>query len=426
MYLDYKGNILLLLSIIVVGNAATAQNVTSPYSILGIGDVDTKDFGRYFATGNASISRRDAASYNFSNPASLTALPFKTMNFDIALRGRSSRFSSPGADTTTVPSDDFTFKRITAAFKVSEKSGFAVGLKPYSSVNYKYRAEKAILDGSTAYTKFIDGYGGINQVYASYGSMAGKHISAGITASFLFGTLTRETYYTGNNINFTLLRKEDNQYSGASFTGGLQYYSNNNKKWQHTIGLTFSGGTNLKGKKTTEYRDDAAVIPPELETSHFKMPVSASLGYSANLNSAFTFSAEGNYYSWPSQDVNLSRSYTSPSARLSAGMEYSKKIKYRDRNTGAATILAERYYIGWGMSAEKSYITIKNKELWDFSVSGGAGYNINRSLSVYSGLEFGTKGNKSGGHIRERYVQYVVGLTLKDLWIGPKYTRRYD
>ena len=59
-----------------------AQNVTSPYSILGIGDVDTKDFGRYFATGDASIARRDPSSYNFSNPASLTSLPFKVVNFE--------------------------------------------------------------------------------------------------------------------------------------------------------------------------------------------------------------------------------------------------------------------------------------------------------------------------------------------------------
>ena len=60
-----------------------AQNVSSPYSILGIGDVDTKDFGRYFSSGDASIARRDPSSYNFSNPASLTSLPYKVVNFDI-------------------------------------------------------------------------------------------------------------------------------------------------------------------------------------------------------------------------------------------------------------------------------------------------------------------------------------------------------
>ncbi|MBK9486622.1 MAG: hypothetical protein IPO01_15985 [Chitinophagaceae bacterium] len=51
-----------------------AQNVSSPYSILGVGDIETNDYGRYSASGGAAVSRREPGSYNFSNPASLTAL----------------------------------------------------------------------------------------------------------------------------------------------------------------------------------------------------------------------------------------------------------------------------------------------------------------------------------------------------------------
>lgn len=434
MYLDYNFIWLqksmrrtkLFLILIISSASVAAQNVSSPYSILGIGDVDTKDFGRYFATGNASIARRDYASYNFSNPASLIALPFKTMNFDIALRGRSSTFRSNDFDSTTMPSNDFIIKRITGAFKVSNKAAFAVGLKPYSSVNYLYNADKLILDGSSSYTKLVEGSGGINQVYVSYAYMLGKRLSAGVTASYLFGTISRETIYAGNNINLLLRKKEFNQYSGGNFTGGLQYHTVGEKKWQHTIGLTFSGGTNLNGQQTIDYIEDTATVKSDAADASFKMPVSVSMGYSATLNNAFVFSAEANYYNWPYQRLNLNRSFTNPSARFSAGMEYSKKIKYQDRNTGATTVLAERYYLGWGVSAENSYMHIKNKSVWDYSMSVGAGLNVSRMLSVYSGLEYGNKGSLNFGQIRENYVQFVVGLTLKDIWIGPKYTRRYD
>ncbi|MBX9784807.1 MAG: hypothetical protein K2X48_16075 [Chitinophagaceae bacterium] len=416
-----------LLNVLLTGAAAVnAQNVSSPYSILGIGDVDTKDFGRYFATGNASIARRDYASYNFSNPASLTSLPFKTMNFDIAFRGRSSRFRSNEFDSATMPSNDFIVKRITGAFKVSDKAGFAVGLKPYSSVNYQYNADKLILDGSSSYTKFVEGSGGINQVYVSYGYMFGKHLSAGITASWLFGSVSRETVYAGNNINLLLQKNEVNRYSGGNFTGGLQYHAPAKKKWQHTIGVTFSGGTNMRGQQTVNYVEDTATVKTDNSNGTFRMPVSVSMGYSATLNNAFVFSGEANYYNWPYQKLNLNRSFTNPSARFSAGMEYSKKVQYRDRSTGATTILAERYYLGWGVSAENSYMHIKNKSVWDYSTSVGAGYNLSRSLSVYSGLEYGKKGSLNYGQIRENYLQFIVGLTLKDIWIGPKYTRKYD
>ena len=78
---------MLLLIIPVAGNT---KKITPPYSILCIGDVETKDFGRYFITGNTAGARRDAGSYNNGNPAALTALPYKTMHFDLAFRGRSS------------------------------------------------------------------------------------------------------------------------------------------------------------------------------------------------------------------------------------------------------------------------------------------------------------------------------------------------
>src|SRR5258705_13551290 len=80
---------------------ATAQNVSSPYSILGIGDIENNDYGRYDASGGAAVSRREAGFYNFSNPASLTVMPFKAINLDFAFRGRGSKYRLQGTDTFT-------------------------------------------------------------------------------------------------------------------------------------------------------------------------------------------------------------------------------------------------------------------------------------------------------------------------------------
>ena len=117
---------------------AQAQNVTSPYSILGVGDIDTRTFDRYAVSGSTGISRRNATSYNFSNPASLTGLSPKVMNFDITGSGRFSTFKSPVEDTLSAISKDFVIKQVSMAFRNSAKTAFAFGLRPYSSVNYKY------------------------------------------------------------------------------------------------------------------------------------------------------------------------------------------------------------------------------------------------------------------------------------------------
>jgi hypothetical protein len=401
-------------------NEVKSQNITSPYSILGIGDVDTKDFGRYFATGNASIARRDASSYNFSNPASLTALPFKRMNFDIAMRGRSGSFSYPGTDTFTSTTKDFVIKRISLAFKVSQKTALAIGLRPYSSINYKYQADANITDGVGLYSKSVDGAGGINQVYFSAAKSIGKKFSVGATASYLFGSLNRETEYFGSSLDLAIKKKEIDFYTGAHFQGGLQYYSSEGKKWQHKVGLNMSVATQLKGQLTTEYLERDSVFNKKVDNDrYFKLPITIGVGYTATLNNKLSFSADANYYSWPYQQVNYSRSYTNPAIRISAGMEYSKKVKTFDGQS-------EKFYLGWGGSIENSYVRIKNNYLWDYSFSFGGGFHLLRGTSVYGGIEIGNKGNKSNDQIKEKYTQFIIGLTLKDIWIGPKYSRRYQ
>lgn len=397
-----------------------AQNVTSPYSILGIGDVDTKDFGRYFATGDASIARHDPSAYNFSNPASLTSLPFKVVNFDMSMRGRSSSFLVPGQDTSTSVTKDFVVKRITLAFRPYAKTAMAFGLKPYSSVNYQYVTNKAILDGNNYYTKNIDGSGGINQIYFSVGRSLGKRISAGVTASWLFGSLINTTQYTGNTIDIGITRTETNFYKGALFKAGLQYYSLSDKKWQHKVGLIFSVGTNLAGKLTTDYSEnDTVKVSNMLNDQNFRLPLSVGLGYAATSPTGLTFSADLNYYDWPYQPVNYQNSYTDPSMRGSVGIEYSKKA----RNMSGSY---EKYYLGCGASIENSYIRINNNYLWDYSISAGGGYNVSRALSVYGGIESGKRGNQDQGQIKENYTQFVIGFSLKDIWIGPKIGKKYD
>lgn len=411
---------LLLLFTVVFVFPAASQNVTSPYSILGIGDVDTKDFSRYSITGSASLARRDESAYNFSNPASLSSLPFKTIHFDMAMRGRSSIFLVPATDSTTAISKDFVIKRVSLAFRLTGKTGLAMGLKPFSSVNYKFTDEETILDGNTSYTKYVEGNGGINQFYVSVGTSLNKHFSAGITASWLFGALQRTTQYYGSSIDLDIKRQEDDFYNSAQLLAGVQYYSGPGKKWNHTLGLTASAATPLKGQLTTEYSGGGVSISKEITDGRkFKMPVTAGFGYAATYRNKLTISAEANYYNWKYQKADYKNSYTNPSARLSAGMEYSFKKKIWQ-----GTI--EKSFIGLGFTAENSYLRISNKKLWDYSFSFGGGLNPVRNLSVYAGIELGIKGQKNSGQIKENYTQYIIGITLKDLWIGTKKFGRFN
>jgi len=397
-----------------------AQNVTSPYSILGVGDIDTKDYGRFFSSGSASLARRSENAYNYSNPASLTELPFKTMHFAISMRGRNSTFVTPWSDTATLPDKDFVVKQVTLAFKLNNKTAFAFGLRPYSSVNYKFSQQIAILDGNTTYNKYINGSGGLNSVYFSLAHTLGPRVSVGLTGSWIFGSLINTTQYLGDNILLTIKRKETDFYYGANLQGGIQWYPNWGKAWKQRFGLVGGLATRLHGQMYTEYLQDTTHISTSWGPVHyFDLPLFVGFGYSAQIHDDWSISLDANYYDWKRQVVNYGNSYTAPNVRLSFGTEYS----FRKRAYGN---VFERSYISAGVVAQEHYIRILANPMWDYSVTLGAGYLLTRKVMMQAGLEVGRRGNLAQSQIRENYTQFMVGLTLKDIWIGPKYTRRYE
>lgn len=398
--------------------ACSAQNVTSPYSILGIGDIETKDIGRYFITGSSAVSRRDPGTYNISNPASLSSLTLKTMNLDLAFRGKTSTFLVPGETISSETTKDFIVKRISLAFKPSEKTGIAFGLKPYSTVNYKFQEDQTILDGNTLVSKYIDGSGGINQVYFSVGKSLTKKLSVGITSSFLFGSLQKNTQYLSNDISLYILRQEKDYYTGMSAQGGIQY-NTIGKKWSHIFGITSSISTGLKGQLTTEYNTTEEVIEKNVdEKRSFNLPTTLNIGYSATYKNKVTFTTELAYNYWKYQKLDYTNSYTQPSISLSAGMEFSL-------NTANPAGIKSKPYIGWGVRAENSYLRIKNNPIPDYSFSLGGGLTAFKNVAIYTGIEIGVRGDKSKDQIREKYTQFILGINLKDIWLGTKKYGRY-
>jgi len=416
----YQKKIILFFIVLLISTASIAQNVSSPYSILGIGDIENNDYGRYNASGNAAVSRREAGFYNFSNPASLTAMPYKAINFDFALRGRVSKFKLQGADTLTAATKDFIVKRVSIAFKVTKTTAFAFGIRPYSSVNYQYAAVAAISDGYDVYLKNVDGSGGINQTYFSFAKAINQHVSVGATASWLFGSLQNTTAYYNPAIGLDITRTAHDFYNAAGLQGGIQYYSLAGKKWQHTFGLTANVYTKLKGENTTEYLESGSALktlsPVNIE---FKTPVTVSAGYSIANRQGISFHVQGTYNKWPTQKVNYKNSFTKDAYGVNAGVEYSKRII-------TPNVILEKYYVAMGVRMEQSYLLINNRHINDYAVSFGGGKNISQILSVNTGIEFGRRGSASLNQIQENYFQFNVGFTLKNFWFGTKRFGRYN
>lgn len=397
-----------------------AQNTTSPYSILGIGDIETKDFGRWYGMGSTSIALGSAYYINASNPASLMALDERMMTFDLANRGKSAHFKYATADTSTATTKDFSVRRASLAFKPNKNWAFSFGLKPYSTINYLLQESNAVYSNSSVLSKQIDGSGGLNQVYFSYARRLAKNLSIGLTSSYYFGSANIKTEYYGTELSSTLVKQQYNIMNAVQFQLGLQYVLKVSPAVTHRIGFTISNPTSIQQRTETEYLSSDVSIKKTTDTrKDFKLPISAGIGYALVLNDQLTISADASFYNWKKQKVDYPNSYTTPSGRLSAGFEYVNKKKINQYKY-------ENWYIQGGASIENNYIRIQNKDLYSVSFTVGLGKNLSRLMSVYTGYEYGVKGNTAYGQIRENYNQFVLGVTLKEFWYNMRKYGRYQ
>ncbi|MFM2358729.1 MAG: hypothetical protein RLY16_722 [Bacteroidota bacterium] len=406
--------------IFMIDSSSNAQNTTSPYSILGIGDIETKDFGRWYGMGSTSLALSSQYYTNTSNPASLVDLSERMMMFDIANRGKNARFQYAGSDTFTATTKDFSVRRISLSFKPNKKWAFSIGLKPYSTINYLLYETSPAAANATALVKQVDGSGGLNQLYLSYARKLHKNLSVGLTTSYYFGSSNINTQYYGSELTTTIVRQQYNVMNAYQFLAGLQYAKKVSTAVTHRLGLTLTNAAPIKQRLETEYfSSDVSIKKTTVTKKDFQLPLTLGLGYALVLNDQVTISADAVYSDWKKQKVNYPNSYAIPSGRLSVGFEYVSQRKINN-------YWYENWFMQAGLSAERNYFSVQGKPLDSYAMTVGFGKNISGRISIYGGYEYGIKGNSNRNQITERFSQYTLGLTLKEFWFDVKKYGRYQ
>lgn len=401
--------------------ALRAQNITSPYSILGIGDIDTKYYGKFFGMSSATQAVRSASYINLDNPASLTALDPNMLNIDINGRWRSSSFGYPGGDSFTSSYNDAAIRRLSLTFRPGKSWGFSFGIKPFSTVNYLID-EKLVLQngGISNINKTVTGSGGVYQAYLANGFRLSKNFSAGLTVSYLGGSLSRSTAYYYEDLGINIQRKEDEVLKGGQLQGGFQYSGKISDRLSQVFGITATVSTKLKGTFETEYVDsDSTISSSKISGKTFTLPLQVALGYALVIDDMITIATDYRKYNWEAQKLDYPNAYTQPAQRFSLGFQYAPQRMVHGQ-------MKEKISIQAGIAYEETYLSIKNKPVNDISATVGVGCNMTRLLNVYLGIEVGRKGDKTYGQITENYTQISMGVTLKEFWSNTKKMRLYN
>jgi hypothetical protein len=434
--MHFKRFLVYILLSFLTGNSF-AQNATdSPYSRYGIGDIPLGGFVKNNGFGGLGIAYRNALNINLANPASYSAIILTTFE-----TGASATFTKFKTETLEQNKSDATFSYFALGFPVvKNKWGAALGLVPFSNVGYKiFDPQSDANAGDVLFT--YDGSGGLNQVFIGNSVNLLDNLSAGVNASYLFGSLKRISkveFYGSNFLNSRFT--ETTTMGDFHFDFGIQYVADSLPKKikadstrskiksdrSLTFGFTYSLPTNLSSEKSflhERYQSTGILVFVKDTTENtegvkgtIKLPYSIGFGAAFRQGSKWLIGVESSLQNWEDFSSFGEGDVLKNSLRINTGAQY-----IPDERAMKSYWQSVQYRLGFFYN--KTYLQLKNSQLNEFGATLGLGFPVRKGLSMIQvAAQFGRRGTTENNLIQEDFVRISLGITFNDRWfIKPKF-----
>ncbi|MDE5963131.1 MAG: hypothetical protein K2G58_03745, partial [Alistipes sp.] len=125
---------------VAVGAQTSSVNAFSPYTMYGIGEMNTPGTLPMRSMGGVGVAVRKVGDVNLLNPASYSISPQKSFLFDFGVEGQNYYNSQrvAGQEKSTAY-NTFNIRDVALQFPLAKKLGLGLSLTPYSSVGYRMR-----------------------------------------------------------------------------------------------------------------------------------------------------------------------------------------------------------------------------------------------------------------------------------------------
>ena len=133
----YKNGIhfFLIMTFPFIGREVFSQNMNSPYSIYGIGDIDFRPYNRTSGMGGTGIALRSSYYLVDNNPAAIAGLSRSFVIVDAAFTGKVIRYKGDPINAENSNNKDFWIKRLAIAVKINNHWASSIGFSQFSNVN---------------------------------------------------------------------------------------------------------------------------------------------------------------------------------------------------------------------------------------------------------------------------------------------------
>ncbi len=430
----------LLLGTVKLWAQENSINTFSPYSMYGIGQINTPGSLAVRSMGGAGVAQRNLSTVNLLNPAAYSTALQRSVLFNFGLEGRNTYTSQLQADGTTANTSHCTFNIHDIALQIplAKHLGLGISLTPYSSVGYRMYNREVLADIGMAEYDYV-GEGDVTQVKIGLGWEIFKNFSIGVAGLYYWGNIDRDFTmtifpYTGASASYPSTQGLMNyEISRLKAQFGVQYSPIMDKRRMLTIGAAYDLGGDLAPNVTStvivngtlqstaksEEGRLALVLPQQLsagvyyETNRFVVALDGVAQWWGSRNRANSEVASGGY----------TVAYCN-TAMVKAGLEWTP-------NRNDVRNFLKRWHYRVGANYGYYHQTFAGERVPQYAVTLGFGIPVKFGgfSSIDVGFEYGCLGKDKviAGQVnmlKEQYFKFAVAFSLfgEDYWfVRPKY-----
>lgn len=396
-------------------NVLKAQFTQSSYTSFGLGDINWGALAHNTGMGGLGVSNNNSLFLNTINPALVASNNEAIFHLEASFDNRIFTDGQTQYSSFTGGFKDFGFSM---PIKLG-KWNLALGLSPYSSVNYGLIQE----EGTIALSD-LKGGGGIDQAYITNAFRIGNNLLVGFRANLLFGTISREIEYTVFDTSITgvalgtTVFNERRSFSDLSANLGVVYRLNLGELKRLNIGAFYNLGSDVRSRNLTKFESrnaggDVLTSDTLINNIDSQVRIPQRIGFGLTYEKSqrvtvgvdFQTQAWGNYINEAgAQGTNLGDVF-----RLAVGGEFTPSFQ--------ETKLASRFTYRFGVHFEKTPYLVNSEVINDFGINFGMSIPLNAFWGVSNvimGATIGSRGNVTEGRIRENYFKINLGFSLQD------------
>lgn len=414
-----------VVSVVIMSTNGYSQVSESPFTAQGIGEVQDLSMVHNDGMGGIGISTGSLWYMNAMNPA---LLPLNTLTV-FGAGFNTERRSVSTADESSVSSGGNLSYLGTALPVKTGRWTTAIGLAPYSTVNYEYTKIQNF-EGSTGEAILTrTGIGGFNQFYWGNGVKFGKDFFLGARATYLFSSITEESSNLVVDTTMTLESKiaifDRISVSDFMFSAGAAFSKDSlfNKNIRLTVGVTydFAAEINANAFKTLERRNitNIALESDTLlnEDGSIYLPSKYGFGFTLAERLNWQVSLEMQMQGWSEY-----KNFTGGNDNLSDGIRVALGGEYTP-DYSSVTNYFKRISYRAGFSYELLPYTLNNNQVKEVGINFGLSLPVSRFSSIDLAVKYANRGNIAETSMQENVVNFGLGITFNDQWF---IRRKYD